>query len=261
MYDRFEVDFFEYMKIILLAIFICLAGTAWSQPMDEGLQSFSGNWLNAYEATASGDLATSPADGREKSGFLGVVYSSLLPGMGELYAGRFDRGLYNLVTDLVLWGGFAGFNISAGWIRGNARSFAVQKAGISLDGKDEEYFINIGNYRSIREYNDQKLLERQLNRLYNESPEAGLAWNWDSEEDMREYRDSRLKSEDLYTYAQITVLGLVLNRIWSAVQAAIFVRDHNESLAPETAGFSIHPRLISSRKGIDGFGITFFSWF
>ncbi len=249
------------MKIALLGICFCLAGTALSQPLDGGQQSFSGNWLSAYEATAPGSLVTVPSGDKEKSGFLGVVYSSLLPGMGELYAGRFDRGLYNLVTDLVLWGGFAGFNVSAGWIRDNARTFAAQKAGVSLDGKDEEYFVNIGNYRSIREYNEQKLLQRQLNRLYDESPEAGLAWNWDSEKDMREYRDSRLKSEDLYTYAQITVLGLVINRIWSAVQAAIFVRDYNESLAPGTAGFSIHPRLISSLKGVDGFGITFFSWF
>lgn len=249
------------MRIILLATLICLAGTVSSQPMDGERRSFSGKWLNAYEATAPGDVATTQTDGREKSGFLGVVYSSLLPGMGELYAGRFDRGLYNLVTDLVLWGGFAGFNITAGWVRDNARTFAAQKAGVLLDGKDDEYFVNIGNYRSIREYNEQKLLERQLNRLYDESPEAGLAWNWDSEEDMREYRDSRLKSEDLYTYAQITVLGLVLNRIWSAVQAAIFVRDYNESLSPKTAGFSVHPRLLSSRRGIDGFGITFFSWF
>jgi hypothetical protein len=39
-------------------------------------------------------LLTADQTAEKKSAFLAVVYSVLLPGMGELYAGNYDRGKY-----------------------------------------------------------------------------------------------------------------------------------------------------------------------
>jgi hypothetical protein len=44
-------------------------------------------------------VASFPRECETNSGSLGVLYSLVLPGMGELYAGPQDRGMYPLITE------------------------------------------------------------------------------------------------------------------------------------------------------------------
>ena len=166
-----------------------------------------------------------------KSRFLGVVYSLLLPGMGELYAERFDAGLYPLVLEGALWLGFAGFNAYGGWLRSDSRSYAIQHAGANIDGKDDQFFVDIANYSSTHDYNQQKLIDRNLAALYSEDPGSPYLWNWSSDAERQKYKDQRTHSEEMYNASKFVVLGMIANRIWSAIQASIFTRNYNSRLA------------------------------
>ena len=171
-----------------------------------------------------------------KSGFLAVMYSLLLPGMGELYSGRFDAGMYPLIAEGALWTGFGGLQLYSSWVRSDALTFANAHAAANAEGKDDRYLGALGNYRSVREHNAAKLIERNLAALYPEDPAAGFAWSWDNDEQRTQFKDLRISADEISNTASFVALALVANRIWSAVQAAILVKKHNAGLKTD-AGF------------------------
>lgn len=166
----------------------------------------------------------------EKSDFLAVMYSLILPGMGEWYAGNFSKGKYPFITESVLWLGYTGFNLYGNWTRDDGRTFARQHAGVSLSGKDDGYFVDIGNFMDIYEYNQKKLKDRTLSEVYSEDPTAGYAWKWDSDANRQTFKDSRIFSDELYNGSRFVILALIANRVWSAVQAALLVKSYNQEI-------------------------------
>ena len=194
----------------------------------------------------------------EKSGFLAVVYSLLLPGMGELYAGDFSKAKYNLVGDGVLWLTFAGLNLYGGYVRDDGRTFAVQHAGVNLSGKDDQYFVNIGNFLDISEYNQKKLRDRTLSSVYSEDPNAGLLWKWDSDQNRQLFKDTRTFSDELFNGGRFVVLALVANRVWSAIHAAMLVSEYNDSLAPQQSSLPSFQSNVTYYYGRpDGISFSF----
>jgi len=65
---------------------------------------------------------------QKKKPILGILYSLLLPGMGELYAESYSSGKYFTIAEGALWGVFIGMNTYAGWQQDRYISFAVSKA-------------------------------------------------------------------------------------------------------------------------------------
>ena len=70
----------------------------------------------------------------KKSIGLAIVYSLLLPGMGELYAGSFQTGRYFLAAEGALWITLAGFDIYGNALRDDSREFAAAHAGEEARG-------------------------------------------------------------------------------------------------------------------------------
>ena len=73
------------------------------------------------------------------------------------------------------------------WVRDDARNYAKTNAGISLDGKDDKFFVNIGNYRSINEYNYAKLLIRQSVMYLNTEQ---YFWEWKNDAQKEHIRNA-----------------------------------------------------------------------
>jgi hypothetical protein len=201
-------------------------------------------------------------EGRQrKSGFLGILYSTLLPGMGELYAGRFDRGRYPLIADGVLWLALAGVNIAGAWVQDDARTFAAQAAGVDTRGKDEQFFVDIGNYASLADYNAAKRIERTVDRLYPEDPAAGYGWEWRTNSDRTTYRDQRIRADEFFNASGFVVLGLIANRIWSAVQAALSVKSYNAALEGSAQLPTMRTQLMTANGKTDGMRLVFMTTF
>jgi hypothetical protein len=172
-------------------------------------------------------------DAGEKSVTLAVLYSLLLPGMGELYAGNFSSGKYYLIADAGLWLGYGGFQYYGRWLRTDARSYATQHAGANFDSKDEQFEVNIGNFNSVEEYNDARLRDRNFDMLYD--PQSSYAWRWEDDASRLQFKDQRIRSDEVFQGARFVVGALVLNRIISAISAGRSASAYNRSLVDESA--------------------------
>lgn len=181
----------------------------------------------------SGDAMPMLQEGDEKSVTLAVVYSLLLPGMGELYAENFSSGKYFLITDAGLWLGYGGFRYYGQWLRTDARSYATQYAGANFDGKDEAFEVNMGNFNSLEEYNEAKLRNREFDKLYD--AQSTYAWQWESDASRLQFKDQRIRSDEVFQSSRFVIGALVLNRIISAFSAGRAAAAYNRNLKGESA--------------------------
>lgn len=184
----------------------------------------------------------------KKSVGLGVIYSLLLPGMGELYADAYNVGKYFTIAEGVLWGTLIGMNVYADWQEDNYISYAQTHAGINSENKDESYFSTISQYNSIELYNDEKALERNFKDMYDPNK---YFWKWNTTEERKIYRDMWTSTEQTRNNTRFIIGGLILNRIASAINAVRLVNSYNNRLEEElswnfSVGFSNSPTLPTS---------------
>jgi hypothetical protein len=195
----------------------------------------------------------------KKSVGLAAVYSLLLPGMGELYAGGFGSGRYFLIAEGVLWLTYTGFEVHGNALRDDARAYAAARAGVTVSGKDDQYFVDIGNFLDINEYNDKKLRDREPSKVYN--PAAGFSWRWDSDASRAVYRDQRVASDNMYNNRKFVVGAVIINHVASAINAARAAISRNSEnqdssrdlrFGTELLGGAAHPHgiLLTISKGL-----------
>ncbi len=161
----------------------------------------------------------------KKSKGLAIIYSLLLPGMGELYADAYSSGKYFTIAEGTLWGFLIGFNSYGNWQEENYKAFAESYAGVELDGKDEEYLSTIGNYVNLDQYNREQELNREFKDVYERDE---YFWNWQNPGRRGEYRKLWESSERAYNNIQFAIGGLILNRIASAINAVRLVNKNNK---------------------------------
>ena len=237
------------MKIIPL-LFLFVTQIIYSQTSDfksiQELKSSIKNSDNVFH-NPTPELNVNLDDSKKSVG-LGIIYSLLLPGMGELYADAYDIGKYFTIADGVLWGTFIGVSTYSNWQEDNYQSYAASNAGVNNNNKDEDYYATIGEYTSIETYNNEKALERNFDEMYD--PDKYF-WKWNSTEERKTYRDMWTSSEEANNSIRFIVGGLILNRVASAINAARLVNAYNKNLAEEVSwnfyvGFANRPNLPTS---------------
>jgi len=148
----------------------------------------------------------------------GAFWRSLLvPGWGQRYAtgggGRF------FAAELAFWGGYLGFERLREVRRDQYRAFAAAHADARPQGKDGEYFDDLGFYQSRLEHN-------QFAR-YEDGPEAAIYplgrdffWEWDRQASRERYRQLRNSTAGAGRQA-LFMTGLVaVNHLFAAIHAA-----------------------------------------
>jgi hypothetical protein len=223
-----------FLIIALLTSGILLAQPGDSKSIQELKNSFK---LTEEEYQYSTVSLINDYASEKKSVGLGIIYSLLLPGMGELYADAYDIGKYFTIADGILWGTFIGMEVYSNWQENNYQTYAAANAGVDNSNKDADYYSTIGNYTSIFTYNEEKALERNYDEMLD--PETDF-WKWNSSAERQTYRDMWTSSEQTSNDIRFVVGGLILNRIASAVNAARLVTSYNNRLKEEVSwNFSV----------------------
>lgn len=166
----------------------------------------------------------------KKNAGLAIIYSLLLPGMGELYAGNYSSGKYFTAAEGLLWISYIGMNTYAGWKKDDYKSLAVKNAGITTSGKDETFYSTIGDYENIDQYNNEKTLENNFSEMYDAHK---YYWKWNSTNDRKNYRDLWVKSEQAYNDVRFIVGAMIINRLVSAINAVRLVSKYNKNISNE----------------------------
>jgi hypothetical protein len=205
--------------------------------------------LTIYPQTIKNPQYNAPVQGefQKKSVGLAVIYSLLLPGMGELYGGNYTTGKYFTIAEATFWGTYIGMNAYSNWQRERYHSFAASNGGVNVAGKNDDYFANIGAYLDINEYNDDMARQGAFDKMYNPVTEY---WKW-TPQDRVKYRSIWTSSEQSHNNLRFVVGALVLNRVVSAINAARVVIAHNKNASQElgwniSAGISNDIPLVQS---------------
>lgn len=191
----------------------------------------------------------------KKSVGLAAIYSLLLPGMGETYTGAFtSSGKYFLLAEGILWVTFAAFEISGNSLQTDARTYSAANAGVLVAGKNDQFFVDIGNYLTVDDYNQQKLRDRQPQKIYD--PAAGYAWQWVSDEARQTFRDQRIASDQMYNDQKFVVAAILLNHIVSAINAGRSAVAYNSVLSQALKDVEFGARVMGSAGNSHGVMLT-----
>jgi len=178
-----------------------------------------------------------------KSPMLAAVASLAVPGLGELYAGRYDVGKYSTVAEASLWIFYAVLEIHSNLLRNDAIGFAKIYAGADMSGKSGQFLVDMGNFNNTEDYNTKKIHDDDFGAIYTLQ---SYQWQWQSDADRERFKDIRIKADQLLDYGRYTVGVIILNHVISAISAARLTSVVNASAstslgsAPGTSGLYLN---------------------
>jgi len=159
-----------------------------------------------------------------------VLYSALLPGLGEAYSGHPYRATIQFTAEGVIWASYATFKVQENLREDRAREFAIYYAGAVANG-DEAYYKAVGQYLRAEgpgmwnEYVRRRA--RDTGEIVGREYTGVEAWAWTSQESFGRYRTLRRDMLSAGDNATNTLAFLLLNRVVSMVSVVQAVRsDH-----------------------------------
>ncbi len=190
---------------------------------------------------------------KKKSPALAALYSLLIPGLGEYYAEGFGSGKFFSIAEGALWLTYATFDIYGSEQRSDSRTFAASHAGINPAGKDDEFFVDIGNFANTQEFNNKRLRERDLNRVYND---AAYQWSWDSDASRLQFKDIRNSGENALNNRKFVVSAIIINHIASAINAARAAISYNKSMSEQMGEVQFKADVLGGYSNPHGIMLT-----
>ena len=144
-----------------------------------------------------------------------TIKSTIIPGWGEYDLNKNSRGNFFITTEII---GIALTTFS--FIRSNNiettyQSIAAEHANVVIDGKNHQFWVDIGNYNSQFDYNEEHLRWREFDNLY--PSEANWNWDWEAESKRKEFEDLRIESDRMKLVGKFFIGGIVLNHIISVI--------------------------------------------
>ena len=154
---------------------------------------------------------------QKESKFDPVIKSLIIPGWGQKSLGKPKRArLFNYIESGILLALISSSTFS-NIEKKNYKAFASRHAAISSSGKDHKYWVDIGNYNSIENYNDEHLRNREMDDLYPDDEK--WSWDWDLDSNRKIFENKRIRSDQLELLATFSMGALVLNHIISSIDA------------------------------------------
>ena len=151
-----------------------------------------------------------------------VFKSLILPGWGQYDLGYKERSrAYLYIETGILLSIFFSTKYS-NEIKRNYIAFASDHAFVNSRDKDHEFWVDIGNYNSVIEYNDEHLRNREVKDLY--PLNSNWYWKWDTIENRNSFESKRILSDKLKLVSTFAVGGLLINHMVSSIDALYLKR-------------------------------------
>lgn len=172
------------------------------------------------------------ADYSSGSSSLGGAFlrSAVIPGWGQRRAGAKTAARNFFVAEVLLWSGFASLQVNGHWLKNDYKVFAATHAGVEIADKDDQFFVDVGNFISVEEFNQSRLRRRDVEGLYDP---ATHTWKWDTEANQLKFANLRKRSERSFSRSNLVVAGVLANHIVSGIHAAWVAHKKSSQKAKE----------------------------
>lgn len=217
---------------ITFFIFIGTGANLWAQANENLHQQWfmKDNRSSVYamaEGNSETDITKPESRFAAKSKGKAFILSLILPGLGEKYVGASKKAQYFFASEITLWLTYSGFVTYREWVKDDYKTFAASHAAVDLQGKSDSYFVDIGNYTSIYEYNAAKLRQRNLPAYYYDV--QANYWNWESAIHRHDFKQMRISADRADTRATFVIGAILANHVLSAIDAVWSVHKYEKT--------------------------------
>ena len=177
---------------------------------------------------------------QELSARKAMLYSAILPGLGEIYTKNPTKAGFFLGAEFAILFSYFRFKTETEWKIDSYERFAFVNAGIPKNSSDVLY-QNAQDYISSEEYNERIILAaRNYFLIYLNDEEAyeeylsyhlipeEEGWDWENNKNWSKFQKLRRQKQDLEIYSNFAVAGLILNRLVSILDSAISTKKYNK---------------------------------
>ena len=158
------------------------------------------------------------AGGGKKSVAKAVLFSALVPGLGEYYVGNKGKAKIFFIAEALTWVGYISYRTYGNWKEDDFIRFASENADAQLEGKNDEFLDMVGFYNDIDQYNSLGRVSDPDRPYLPDTPENH--WYWQSNADRDTYRDIKNSSREAFRRADFMLGAAVFNRVISIIDAA-----------------------------------------
>ena len=160
-----------------------------------------------------------------------VLYSLLLPGLGDYKLGNHGRAAVFFAVEGAIWVSYAVFETQGSSREDEYQELAVRFAGVTRTGHSDDFYATIRDYDDSDEYEadvkddgrfdlGQVLTSAQLEQYFIENRVTDYEpWRWDSLERRLQYSELRSSSKTSYRRADYMFAAAAANRLVSAIFA------------------------------------------
>ena len=154
-----------------------------------------------------------------------ILKSLVIPGLGELSLGEKKRAKLFGGLEIALWLLVAESIQSKEKSRSNMISYAAIHAGASLKGKDHQFALDVANYLSVEDFNQEQQRMRLSGRIYSTDD---YNWKWDSQDHREEYWNYIRRRAKARKIGMFAIGGMIVNRIVSGINVS-YLNKHKQS--------------------------------
>ncbi len=166
-----------------------------------------------------------------------VLYSLLLPGLGDYQLGNKGRATFFFAAEGLIWLSYAVFEVQGSQREDEYQDLAARFAGIADSGHSDEFYATLRDYDNSDEYeadvkfdgrielsDDGRYPDRisadALDQYFTDNRiEDYEAWQWASMDRRLQYSEVRSSSKTSYRRADYMFAAAAANRIVSAIVA------------------------------------------
>jgi len=160
-----------------------------------------------------------------------MLRSAILPGWGQMHLGHGTRGIVFMSLDAVTWAGVGLSYLEGTFNRDDYTWLAISEAGVSVDGRPNDFLDDISDFDSSMEYNDY--IHRLARYYYPDDPAAQReyyesharygddGWDWSSESARLEFSERLKDSREWFRRSLYIAAFALVNRAVSVIDASL----------------------------------------
>ena len=193
-------------------------------------------------------MASSPlfAQKRTKSkGDAAFLKSLVVPGWGQYELDRPKHALAFFGADLLFIGSALSLNHHGHQLQDDYESFAASNAGV-VGSHGKNFYIDVANWPSVFDYNEQRMAERNFDALYDTETEY---WAWSSDGERAKMDEMRLQSDRSLNRVIYAVALVGVNHLISAFHAGRLSAQRKAGDHSSRVGWHVSPQSVRAGAG------------